>query len=83
MRVVGVRAFVHFEHDRDKLHDLAWKGQPGLPYYNSCTRQVVETRNVTFIEKTDAHLPSLPRPTVMNHPSLHLSASLFLTLARI
>ena len=62
LRVVGARAFVHYEQHRDKIQDRAWEGRlvgynkdsRAHRVYNSSTRQVVETRNVTFIETPDA-----------------------------
>eukprot|EP00903_Cladosiphon_okamuranus_P012055 g11319.t1 len=61
----GGRASVHDEHHREKLQDRAWEGRlvghskdsRAYRIYNSRTRQVVETRNVTFIETPDAPLP--------------------------
>ena len=61
LRTIGARAFVHYERHRDKLEDKAWEGRlvgyskdsKAYRIYNSTTRQVVESRNVTFIECPD------------------------------
>eukprot|EP00752_Nemacystus_decipiens_P002765 g2583.t1 len=65
LRVVGARAFVHYEHHREKLQDRAWEGRlvgyskdsRAYRIYNPATRRVVESRNVTFIETPDAPVP--------------------------
>eukprot|EP00752_Nemacystus_decipiens_P014132 g12567.t1 len=65
LRVVGARAFIHYEHHREKLQDRAWAGRlvgyskdsRAYRIYNPATRRVVESRNVTFIETPDATVP--------------------------
>ena len=71
LRVVGARAFVHYEHHREKLQDRAWEGRlvgyskdsRAYRIYNPATRRVVESRNVTFIETPDAPLPAAAADT--------------------
>lgn len=66
LRVIGARTFVHHETHRSKLEDKAWEGQlvgyskdsRAYRIYNSRTRRVVESRNVTFIETPDVPLPA-------------------------
>eukprot|EP00903_Cladosiphon_okamuranus_P022099 g20321.t1 len=63
MKVLDRRELPRNDH-REKLHYRAWEGLVGYSkdsrvyrIYNSRTRQVVESRNVTFIETPDAPLP--------------------------
>ena len=65
LRVIGCRAFVHEETFIKKLESRAWEGRlvgysmdsKSYRVYNSQTRRVRESRNVTFIE-TPARIPS-------------------------
>lgn len=73
------RAFVHFEHHRDKLQDRAWKrwlvgcSKDNRVYHSySSAARARWWKPVTLPLSNDRMLASLlPRPTVVNHPSLH------------
>ena len=64
LRAIGARAFVHVETHSKKLEHRAWEGRligysvdsESFRVYNSSTRSVRESRNVSFIE-TPAVLP--------------------------
>lgn len=65
LRVIGARAFVHHERYTKKLSDRAFEGklcgfsQDSKAYriYNPATGNVVESRNVTFIETPAYSMP--------------------------
>ncbi|CAB1111509.1 unnamed protein product [Ectocarpus sp. CCAP 1310/34] len=61
LRVIGARAFVHYERYRKKLDDSAFEGKLcGFGTYrvfNPSNGAVVESRNVTFIESPPRSVP--------------------------
>lgn len=70
LHVVGSRAFVQYGQHRRKLQEKAWEGrlvgytQDSEAYriYNSRTRVVVKSRNVTFIETLDNIRKKMEQP---------------------
>lgn len=64
--IIGTRAYVHVEGYTRKLQHKAWEGvligydnaKPTFRVYDRTTDRIVSSRNVSFIKKTAATIPT-------------------------